>query len=253
MLWKFYRLTEFGKLRINEIVLFIITLVIGPLSLYLRVETFIITRCLLVIILLYLVVSIVKGNSKRDYPRGYKNSLYVSLFSSLLLLGLAYFYNKTAFSYGIMLDLFAIGYIGSNIIYYTLNFIYVLGLKRMFPSELRTKSKPINQLNNSKLSEFIELDKQMVFYNINLFNKMIYILVVFFFVILISKYSIVDQDILEGEISIWIKGQEWANFSNGIGVFSLFISIYSITIPIQRKIISEAVDRYNDKFKDYLG
>ena len=248
-----YTLTEPGKIKIRYIIIFLCLYFTGPASLFLSGVHFLGIIGFLILATLYMIVSSTKANIDKNYPFGYIISIYLLLFSFMILFILGLFNNSEILGYAIAVDLFLYGFIGSFIIINLLNIVYIFCLKRMFPYEKRDDKKQKINVSRKKLSEYIDLEKQKVYFNIVLINAAIYFFFVIFFIILLIRHIPIGSGTIPLVFSNWLEKQEWANFSNSIGVISLLITFYSITIPAQNRIINEARERYKERYKDYFS
>ncbi|MEZ7171805.1 hypothetical protein [Sporosarcina sp. OR05] len=120
----------------------------------------------------------------------------------------------------------------------------------MFPYELEGNNR-VNRLSLKKLSKYIELDNQKLYFSLNLINLIIYLVFVFYGLLLFIKYQNTETLTKVGELSDWVKKQDSISLFNGVTLFSLMIAIYTITFPIQNKIIDEAEQKLNEKKKVY--
>lgn len=248
-----YSLTELGKIKVRHIAIFLCLYFMGPASLFFSDGLFLGIIGLLILATLYMIVSSTKANIDKDYPFGYIISVYLLLFSFMILFILGLFNNIEVLSYAIAVDLFLYGFIGSFIVINLLNIVYIFCLKMMFPYEKSGDEKQGINISRKKLSKYIDLEKQKVYFNIVLINGAIYFFFVIFFIILFIRHIPNGSGIVPIVFSNWLAKQEWASFSNSIGVISLLITFYSITIPAQNRIINEARERYKERYKDYLS
>lgn len=83
-------------------------------------------------------------------------------------------------------------------------------------------------------------------------NGLLYALFVIYGMLCFIKFSEGEHVDVLGTLSSWVKTQKWVNFSNGISVVSLLLAIYTITIPVQSKIIKEAREDYKKKYKEFI-
>ncbi|MBS4199307.1 hypothetical protein KHA93_06515 [Bacillus sp. FJAT-49732] len=248
----YYRLAELGKLKKREAITFVLVFFLGMLLILFYIPIFqLIISALLFSATMYLLVQVSK-NKIKDYPLGFKVLLYLLLLSFAFIFLLTLINNQIIYGYGLVAVLFAYLYVTGVFIYYLINVLYYWGLKKMFPFEREPEVNRFLQISQKKLSKYIELDKQKVFYNISLINSFLYFLFVLYGMLCFIKFTEGDHVAVLGILSSWVKAQEWLNFSNGISVVSLLLAIYTITIPVQNKIIKEARENYKEKYQDFI-
>ena len=122
----------------------------------------------------------------------------------------------------------------------------------MFPHEGEASMRQVDELSHKNLSKYMDLDKQKIYFSISLINFLIYLLLVFFGMLLYIKYIVGEHLQIIEAFSSWVKSKDWITFFNGISLLSLIIAIFTLTFPVQNKIINEAKNRYRDKYKEYL-
>ncbi len=201
---------------------------------------------------LFLVKLYLQGRGNRTFPRYYGISLYLLLFSCLSIILLVFTPNPTVLTYGFVISLFAYLLVSGIIFYFLINLIFIYGLKKMFPHELKVNVRQENGLSLKKLSRYIDLDRQKLYFSISLINFIIYLVFIFFGMLLFIKYQNEDQLIKIRRFSTWVKNEDSITLFNGVSLFSLMIAVYTVTFSAQRKIIDEAENRYSEERKKYL-
>lgn len=119
-------------------------------------------------------------------------------------------------------------------------------LKRIFPTHGDQEHFVNIKLKN--LAPFMSLEKQGTYLvlhygiNITIYCFYLYVCLLAFKSLDFSSWPLFYQ--------VHTYTQNWSiiNFSNMIGLFSIFLAILTICIPIQRKILSEAETKYTSKF-----
>ena len=252
----FYGLTELGKLRAYEVIMFILTfIIIGVVPFFLTLVNsifllFVFT--VLMVVTLYLISLYRRGKGTKDYPKNYSKSLYLLFFSLITIFVLALINSPILLSYGLVLVLFAYMLIGGIILYYLINVLYIYGLKKMFPHEGEVNMRQEDELSQKKLSKYMDLDNQKIYFSITLINFFIYLSLVFFCMLLYIKYIDGEHLKIIEAFSSWVKNKDSITFFNGISLLSLMIAIFTLTFSAQNKIIKEAKNRYRDKYKEYF-
>lgn len=250
---KAYRLSELGKLNKIESILFVSIFLWGFFIIISLLFYNFFSWLTLIPALCVTIYLIVKANKKLEYPLGYILLLYLLSLSFLLLILASLKFPVILVSSFIMITILVyIGILGF-FVYYGINVVYFFGLKKMFPFEKMNEQKGKTKLPGRKnLSRYLTLNKQMIYYNINLVNISLYLLFVVFGFMFFIKYVSGSHVEVLSIFNSWVKRQEWVNFSNGISVFSILIAIYTITFPVQNKIMEEAENNYRNRYKEYI-
>ncbi|WP_301110031.1 hypothetical protein [Sporosarcina sp.] len=250
---KIYRHTELGKLKFIEFNIYIISFLAVPIAIA-SGNNIIMTSAFIMLLgmNLFLVKLYLQGRGNRTFPRYYGISLYLLLFSCLSIILLVFTPNPTVLTYGFVISLFAYLLVSGIIFYFLINLIFIYGLKKMFPHELKVNVRQENGLSLKKLSRYIDLDRQKLYFSISLINFIIYLVFIFFGMLLFIKYQNEDQLIKIRRFSTWVKNEDSITLFNGVSLFSLMIAVYTVTFSAQRKIIDEAENRYSEERKKYL-
>ncbi|AXI08232.1 hypothetical protein CUC15_04300 [Oceanobacillus zhaokaii] len=251
-----YRLSELGKLNNKEALTLLFTFLYGLLITLLILNS-IFSPLFLLPILLTNICLVVSRNKKkkREYPVGYIPLLYLMLLSISALLLVFLLNNQIIITWVLIMTILLYINILVIFVYYVMNVVYFWGLKKMFPYEKINEveqREQINPISRKKLSKYIALDKQIIYYNIILINIIVWFLFNFYWLVFFTKYPEGDHVKTLGIFSDWAKRQDWVNFSNSISIVSLLLAIYSITFPLQKKIIKEAKEIYREKYKEYI-
>lgn len=249
---KAIKLSEIGKLSNKELIIFTILFFSGPLllSLYSNILRFIMSLILIVAVI-YLILLWKREKRTRKYPYNYIILLSLLLFSFTDIFMLTLINKPIIFSYGIIPAFFAYLYISGLLFYYFLNFIFIIGVKKMFPQEGDTEKRQVDVVSLKKLSKYIDLDKQKLYFSLTLINLLIYFIFVFFGMLFLIKHFNVEHMSIIQSFSLWVKKQEYVTLFNGVALLSLMITIYTVTYPIQNKIIKEAREKFIEKNKEY--
>ncbi len=129
----------------------------------------------------------------------------------------------------------------------------MLGVKKMFPYEGDIEKRQVDLLSLKKLSKYIDLDKQKLYYSMSVINFFIYLVFVFFGMLLLIMHFNIEQQSVFQEFTLWVKKQEeYITLFNGVAILSLMITIYTITFPVQNKIIKDAREIFIEKNKEYF-
>ncbi|AWE08887.1 hypothetical protein DCE79_16720 [Lysinibacillus sp. 2017] len=129
----------------------------------------------------------------------------------------------------------------------SIKYIFYLRLKKMFPTHGDKENSAEVKLIN--LAPFLSVDKQIAYlllhYGINLtiYGYYTFLCLLAFKLADFSKWELFNQ------IQMFIQRCTFINFSNAIGLFSIFLALLTICIPAQQKIRYEAEQRYFAKFK----
>lgn len=250
---KAFKLSEVGKLSNKELIIFTILFLSVPLLLSLYSNRFrLIMSLILTIAVIYLIFLWKREKRTRKYPYNYFILLSLLLLSFIDIFMLTLINNPIVLSYGIITVIFAYLYISGLLIYYFLNFIFTIGVKKMFPQEGDTKKRQVDEVSLKKLSKYIDLDKQKLYFSLNLINLLIYLIFVFFGMLFLIKHFNVEHMSIIQTFSLWVKKQEYLTLFNGVALLSLMITIYTVTYPIQNKIIKEAKEKFIEKNKEYF-
>ena len=249
---RFYNLTEFGKLKAREIISQFIIL-LGCMTILGGLENRIqfIIYLILLSMNLYLLFLQIQGK-ERDIPIKYTYSIFLTLLILLITFILLFVKNQILHSYGVIINLFAYIYIFGIYVYFLLNLIYIYLLKKVFPQEGEMKKNQFDKISLKKLSSYIDLEKQKLYFSLGLINTTIYLLFVFYVMLFLIKVINANQMGIIESFSYWVKDQEWLSMFNGISVLSLLIAIYTITFAAQNNILKEAKEKYRNKYLDYV-
>lgn len=250
---KVYKYAELGKLSVLEFGVFFGSFLAVPIPLLFSNNIpKLATLTVLLVVYLLLLLSYIRGKKKKSFPKNYNTSLYLLLFSSSSMLFLTFLRNETVVVYGFVIIFFAYLFVVGIIAYFLFDFIFIFGLKKMFPDEWKDNKNQINRLGLKKLSKYIDLDKQKIYFSTSLINYILYLVLVFYGMLLFIKHQNAEQLTRIGKISAWVNNQDSISLFNGVSLFSLIVAIYTITFSVQRKIIKEAEQRYFEEYKQYM-
>lgn len=238
-------LTEFGKLGVLDRILILVITFYTPL-------TVIFSNKLILSVLSAVLIFLNIYFWKRSGKQKRKPFLYKTFAWDFTLCVIAVIVSTTLrifnFEFVAMLALVFAMYFYLFImvffVYYILNLIYISILKKVFPNE--GEKVDVNRPNMKELSRYIELDTQKNYLTISLLEIFIYMLFSAFVLGVLAKYvPFTDQTPLH-EISSWANRQEYLTVFNGVTLFSLMVTIYTITIPWKKKIRNEAEEKYQN-------
>lgn len=250
---KIYRLAELGKLNFTEVLIFSSVFLAGPIFLMFGNILFkVVAFTVLFGLDLFLLILYKREKGERNFPRHYATSLFLLLFTSSSIVFLALISNQTVLIYSFVIVFFAYLLVGGIVVYLIINYIYTFGLKKMFPYEREVNVKKVDELSLKKLSKYIDLDNQKLYFSTTMINTVVYLAFVFFGMLLLIKHLNGEQLIIIRNFSAWVKNQDSITLFNWVSLFSLMIAVYTITFSAQRKIINEAKQRYSEKRKEYL-
>lgn len=252
-----YELSEIGKLKLKEIIIFLVVFIFGPLIVGIFNNVFNYATLIVILIpiisaVFYLILIWKREKRTKKYPTNYWLILLLLLFSYMDLLIIILINNPTLLIYGLVIAFFLYLYIFGIMFYYFMNFIFMLRVKTMFPYEADLEKNQVDFMSLKKLSEYIDIDNQKMYYSLSLINFAIYIGLVYFGMLLLIKNFTNEQDSVFEQFSSWVKEQEYVTLFNGIAILSLLITIYNITMPIQRRILRDARERIIEKNKEYF-
>lgn len=252
-----YELSEIGKLKLKELIIFLVVFIFAPLIIKIVNNMF--NDASLIVILIpiisavfYLILIWKRENGTKKYPTNYWLILFLLLFSHMDLLIIILINNPSLIIYGLVIAFFLYLYIFGILCYYFINFIFMFRIKTMFPYEADLMKNQVDFMSLKKLSKYIDIDNQKMYYSLSLINFAIYIGFVYFGMLLLIKNFTNEHDSVFEQFSSWVKGQEYVTLFNGIAIFSLLITIYNITMPIQRRILRDARERVIEKNKEYF-
>lgn len=126
-----------------------------------------------------------------------------------------------------------------SLLYFALNFFYMIVLKLYFPNEFNKKEET-QSWTLKRLSRGMDLDMQKRYMDLSIINVTLYFCVFSYFIIWSAQFLPESSDPVMNNIAQWAKSLKQLTFFNWIGLFSLLIAIFSITIPTQIKMEDKA-------------
>ncbi|MBD8032926.1 hypothetical protein [Solibacillus merdavium] len=253
-----YELSEIGKMKFTELLTFLIVFIFTPLII--KIVNNLFNDALLILILIpiisvviFLIIIWKREKGTKKYPTNYWLILFLLLFSYMDLLIIILINNPNLTIYGLVIASFLYLYIFGILFYYFMNFLFMFRIKKMFPSEADIEKNQVDDMSLKKLSKYIDIDNQKMYYSLSLINFAIYMGVVYFGMLLLIKNFTDEKGSVFEQFSSWVKEQEYVTLFNGIAIFSLLITIYNITIPIQKRIIKNAREKVIEKNKEYFN
>ena len=175
-----YELSEIGKLKFKELLIFLVVFLFTPLII--KIVNNLFNDSLLILILIpiisvvfYLIVIWKREKGTKKYPTNYWLILFLLLFSYMDLLIIILINNSSLLIYGLVIAFFLYLYIFGILIYYFMNFIFMLRIKTMFPYEADLEKNQVDFMSLKKLSKYIDLDNQKMYYSMSLINFGVYL------------------------------------------------------------------------------
>lgn len=189
---------------------------------------------------------------KFNYTTKFKLYLILVFSHLILFIGLVIYFYKiqimtifiefTAISWLILF--FIIGLINFKM---TAKFLFYWHLKRVFPSEGDEKYEI--EVSLKKLSPYISLEKQkgylMISYGMNVIIYGFYI----YLCLLIFKIAEFNTTPVLEKIQSYLVNWTFINASNTIGLFSIFIALLTICVPVRQRIVRDAEKEMVERFK----
>lgn len=213
-------------------------------------------RAIMMLLLLFLgLVQIIGFSIRRkkfNYTLNFKVYLLLVLFHLFLFLGVVIYLYKTQ-SLTIFIEIIAVGWV---IIFFTIGIInfkmsakyfFYWHLKKIFPSEGDEKYQ--KEVSLKKLSPYISLEKQKAYLIINYgMNLIIYGFYIYLCLLIYKIAEFNSIPVLEKVQTHLIKWS-FINASNTIGLFSIFLAIITICVPVLQRIVREAEKEMMERFK----
>lgn len=249
---KKFDLMEIGKLKRHELLLTVLIYVL-PVILNIFYDPFFMIMGIFILILIniwLMYMKIIKEPKfKRNNPELYTSFLIAEM---VCLIGLViYFVVTDRFIQGLSLTIafFAFLCITGIVLYYVYNILYIVLLKKIFPkhsNELIKESFP----KLRTLSEYMTLNTQKLYLSLLLLDLFLYFTFMGFVMMIGLKYTNSNDVFIMSSLSDFAKEQ--SNFFmlfNAIGLLSVILTVYSITIPKRKSIIIEANQKLNQRFR----
>lgn len=190
--------------------------------------------------------------TKYNYIQNYKIYLVLVLSHLLLFSGVVSFLYRTKsftlfteiIAAGWLILFFSIGLINFKI---SAKYLFYWRLKKTFPYE----GDEIDEVEVSlkKLSPYISLEKQKAYVIIK--SGMTIIIYGFYIYLCLFIFRMADFNsipVLE-KIQTHFNNWNFINISNTIGLFSIFLALLTICVPVQQRIIREAEKEMLEKYK----
>lgn|GEM_PF-4122634 len=191
--------------------------------------------------------------TKFNYNTKFKVYLILELIHLILFIGIVVYFYKiqemTNFieftAIGWIILFFIIGLINFKM---TTKFLFYWRLKRVFPSEGDEKYEI--EVSLKKLAPYISLEKQKGYLIINYgMNGIIYGFYMYLCLLIFKNADFNTSPLLE-KIQSYLVSWTFINVSNTIGLFSIFLALLTICIPVQHKIVQEAEKEMIERFKN---
>lgn len=191
--------------------------------------------------------------TKFNYTTKFKVYLILECIHLILFIGIVFYFYKiqemtnliefTAIGWIILF--FIIGLINFKM---TTKFLFYWRLKRVFPSEGDDKYEI--EVSLKKLSPYISLEKQKGYLIISYgMNGIIYGFYMYLCLLIFKNADFNTSPLLE-KIQSYLVNWAFINISNTIGLFSIFLALLTICIPVQQKIVREAEKERIKSFKN---
>ncbi|WP_188048346.1 hypothetical protein [Bacillus sp. CH30_1T] len=248
--------SEFRKLSAIELLLFLICFIIGPFVFTMPNILLSLAYCVILLVLIIALNTLDRIKRKESrlltLPLYYRMIIKILTFSYILGIILIIINDSHFYKYLMIPVIFCYLYVGGMILYYLINFFYVLVLRRVFPFEKSIKKE--HMLANTslkKLSRFIETGDQHKYLTLYILNWCLYLSIICFFMLLVYKYFPLPNFYENKGLSSWINRKSYITFFNLVSLISLTVTIYTVTIPILKKIIDNARKSYNEENKKW--
>lgn len=210
------------------------------------------------IMLLLLLLSLVQlvgfsvRRKKFNYTKNFKSYL-ILVFSHLFLflLGGTYLYKTQLLT--IFIEIIAVGWV---ILFFTIGlinfkmsarYLFYWRLKKNFPSEGDEKHQI--EVSLKKLSPYISLEKQKAYLIINYGMNFIVYGFYIYLCLLIFKFTEFNATPVLEKVQTYLINWSFINGSNTIGLFSIFLALLTICVPVQQRIVGEAEKEMLERFR----
>jgi O-antigen/teichoic acid export membrane protein len=242
--------SEFRKLSTIELLLFLICFIIGPFVFTMPNILLSMAYCVILLVLIIVLNTLdrIKRKESRLLPLYYRMIIKILTLSYILGILLIILNDSNLYKYIMIPVIFGYLYVGGMILYYLINFFYVLLLRRVFPFEkLIKKEYKIANTSLKKLSRYIDSGDQHKYLTLYILNWCLYMSIVCFFMLLVYKHFPFPNFYENKGLSSWINRQSYITFFNLVSLISLTVTIYTVTIPTLKKIIDNARKSYNEE------
>ncbi|MGB5946212.1 hypothetical protein [Paenisporosarcina sp.] len=189
---------------------------------------------------------------KSNYTKKFKIYLIFVLSYLFLFLGVVTYLYKTQ-SLTIFIEIITVGWI---ILFFTIGlinfkmsarYLFYWRLKKTFPSEGDKKYRV--EVSLKKLSPYISLEKQKAYliinYGLNFITYGFYI----YLCLLIFKINEFNAIPVLEKVQNYLTNWNFINASNTIGLFSIFLALLTICVPVQQRIVGEAEKEMFEEFE----
>lgn len=245
-----FKLMEIGKLTNIDIM---ISLFIYALPMVILVQPNLLIKQLALVALILLNITLIHKRYIKKKVDVQNPMLYLafllSTFIYLFLLLISSTITDGMFrEMGILIAIYAFLYASGIIIFFLFNSIFILLLKKVFPKHSQvTKKEEVPSLK--KLSAFIDLHTQKVYFTLVLLDSFLYLVFVGFILMIFLKHIDVPDAFVMSTLSNWAKQQEsiFVTF-NAVALLSLLITVYSKTFSVRRRIQLVAYRRMKKRF-----
>lgn len=201
-------------------------------------------------IVLFLTIWYHNHKKESTYPKYYGLSLAFFLTVSIVAFYSLLTPNLNAAGYGYVIGFFSFLSAVYILLIYISNFIYLLVLKQIFPTEKENIKDDVEELSLKELSHAMDLDKQKQYLNITVLNILLSVILIGYFALFIMKKSNSREEFEQSKtlnfFYTWLENQESITLFNGISLLSVVITIYVLTFSAQIKIFDEAKKKYTE-------
>lgn len=142
-----------------------------------------------------------------------------------------------------------LGYISVLFLFllFIINYVFYIILKSVFPFDNGISGEVVNY-KLKELSPYMSLPNQIAYLLLRFFYLIIYLLsvsVVFGWIAKLTDKTSENSTI--AAIEKWIVNSELISLGNTIGIFSIILTLLTITIPLSYKIINDAVKEFENR------
>lgn len=171
--------------------------------------------------------------------------IFQVLFTLFLLAATDKNLNQFELYFALTLFVLMLGFGLSNFIVYLIFgslFVYYIILKSQFPEEKNAVEE--NDPPMKELSKHLSLSDQKIYLNSFIISLSLYILGLLYFVVFLLTNTPTNNEYIS-RLNLFNPIATWFNLGNLIGIFSLIMAVFSITLPIASNIKEKALREFN--------
>lgn len=130
------------------------------------------------------------------------------------------------------------------VVMYWINIIFYIGLKIVFPNE-NEEIIENRSFTFREISSFMSLQNQVAYFILSIVHSLIYLTVVAFVFGCIAHFNNekTNNEVIK-KLEVWIVNSDLISIGNTLGLISIILTLLTITVPFQTKIINKAYERY---------